>query len=199
MHKKILSIALLFAVSILLPHRAYSQLGVKAGIYTTNYSDLEGFKLSDNTGFHAGITYKFNILPVFTIQPDILYVEKKAKIAQEDALDNSHSFNLQFIQVPVSLQYGINLMLVRPYFQVVPYINYAIAGDFPEGLRWNDSKRLNGGIGLGGGVDIWKFQIGIRYNWDISKVGGAESTDPIYERYSLSKGRALEISAAFFF
>ena len=136
---------------------------------------------------------------MFTIQPELLYVQKNAKIVDDSGREDAQKFDLHLIQLPVSLQFGINLMVVRPYFQVVPYINYALAGNFTGGYKWSDVNRFNGGIGVGGGVDLWKFQLNIRYNWDFKKIGGKDVSDPLYERYKLSKGRALEISLGLFF
>jgi hypothetical protein len=52
----------------------------------------------------------------------------------------------------------------------VPYINYALGKSSKVG-SWDDINRFGYGIGLGAGVDVWRFQFNARYNWDFSKVG----------------------------
>lgn len=201
MKKNIFITLLVIATFIAVPKNSWAQFGIKGGVYTTNFSELNEYKLRHNAGFQAGIAYKANVLPMVTIQPELLYVQKRATV-EDQTTDVSEKLDMDYLQLPVSIQFGLNLIVARPFFQVVPYANYLITGSFERtnGFKWNDSNRFNYGIGLGGGVDFWKFQFNIRYNWDIKKVGGKEGTgDPIYERYKLSKGRALEISLALFF
>lgn len=192
-------LALALLILLAAGSEARAQFGIKAGTYTTNLNKLEDYKLEDNTGFNAGVLYKFQLTPFFAVQPELIYVSKNACI-KDKATNRREKFNTEYLQLPVSLQYGLNLVIIRPFFQIVPYVTYAVGKDFTVHDFWNDKNRFNSGIGLGGGVDLWKFQLGLRYNWDFSKSGKkVGSDDTMYSQYKLSKGRALEFSFAYIF
>lgn len=195
------SVCLAFALVILLAagREAQAQFGIKAGTYTTNLNRLQDHKLEDNTGFNAGVLYKLQLTPFFAVQPELIYVSRNACI-KDRATNRREKFDTQYLQLPVSLQYGLNLVIIRPFFQIAPYVTYAVGKDFTVHDNWNDKNRFNSGIGLGGGLDLWKFQLGLRYNWDFAKSGkNGDSEDTIYTQYKLSKGRALEFSLAYIF
>lgn len=198
------SLAAVLLLSSAAPAKAQSGFGIKAGIYTNKLSDLDHFDISNNTGFQAGILYKLQLPAGFALQPELLYIAKNSKLKADNA-DSRYSgkekFDMKYIQVPIGLQWGVNLMVIRPYAQVVPYFNYAIGKDFTKGKDWGDIHRANWGIGVGAGIDIWKFQVSGRYNWDFGKNGKRNSseTDDCYEQFKRSKARGLEFSLAFIF
>lgn len=199
--KKRIAIIVALVALFLIPQKSFAQFGVKGGIYVPQYSkfkDYQDFDVKQNIGFQAGVAYQINILPVFTIQPELVFVQREAE-AKSNVTGEKEKYKQQLIQIPVSVQYGIDLSLVRPFVQAVPYINYVIDGKYSGDHKWTDSNRFSYGIGLGAGVELWRFQLSVRYNWDISKIGGKSSDDPIYERYRVSKGKAFEVTLAYFF
>ncbi|MBO7562882.1 MAG: PorT family protein [Bacteroidales bacterium] len=182
------------------PKKAVAQFGVKAGLYTSQFSDIKDFKLKNNVGFQAGVLYKLHVTPSIVVQPELLYVAKETKLESKDGdgVGNGR-YGMQFMQVPVSLQYGPNLVVARPFFQVVPYINYALGKSDAVG-SWDDINRFGYGIGLGAGVDVWRFQFNARYNWDFSKVGDGEKGVKVNgSEWKASKARGIEFSVAFTF
>lgn len=193
-----LALALMFVAA---PKKAQAQFGVKAGIYTSQFSDIKDFKLKNNVGIQAGVLYKLHVTPSFVVQPELLYVAKEGKLEAKETGDPRQDgrYGLRSLQLPVGLQYGPNLVVARPFVQVVPYLSYAIgkgglAGD------WDDLNRLAYGIGLGAGVDVWKFQFNARYNWDFSKVGDGEKGLKVAgSEWKASKARGIEFSVAFTF
>lgn len=200
--KKLVIIFSLSLFALFLPHKANAQLlGVKGGIYTTHLSDLlEHHDISQNLGFQAGLAYNVDISPSFVIQPEVLYVQQKGKIKDGEGHLSDETFKLHYIQVPVNFQLGINLVLIRPFFQVSPYLQYALGSDFSGSYKMEDIRRLNGGIGVGGGVDLWKFQLNIRYYWGFNKIGkNGTGEGTVYENLANSRGRSLEFSVAMFF
>lgn len=200
--KKFIAITLFAAVALfLIPQKSFAQFAVKGGIYVPQYSkfkDYQDFDVKQNIGFQVGVAYKITSLPIFTFQPELVFVQREAE-AENNVTGETEKYKQQIIQLPVSVQYGIDLTLVRPFVQAVPYINYVIDGKYSGDHKWTDSNRFSYGIGIGAGVDLWHFQLNVRYNWDISKIGGKTSSDPIYERYRASKGKAFEVSLAYFF
>ncbi len=201
MKKHLLVVAIVLFLVSLIPQRAEAQFGIKAGIYTTNLSEMDNFKVKNNVGFQAGLAYKIKVIPNIVLQPELLYVQKNATCQEKGNASNSEKLNLHYLQVPVALQFGLNMVWIRPYFQVVPYLAYNLGDNISnKSFKVDDINKLNGGIGVGGGVDLWNMQLSIRYNWDFNKMGEENASDaPLYKQYKVSKGRALEISLALFF
>lgn len=205
--KRILAIALIAAFAFAATANvAKAQFGIKGGIYTTKLS--KDIKVKDNIGYQAGILYSHHVTPGFVVQPELLFISRSATCAAKTtpapggttvSTSNEEKYSLQYLQVPLSIQYGFNLVVVRPYVQAVPYISYAI-GKNSSVESWKDVNRFTGGIGLGFGADLWKFQVNVRYNWDISKNGdGKDKTDLTYKEWAASKQKGLEVSLAFIF
>ncbi len=198
--KRFLAIALIAAFAIAgTANVAKAQFGIKGGIYTTKLSNInKEFKFKDNIGYQAGILYSHHVTPGFVVQPELLFINRTATIAPKQSMPGAtnEKIELQYLQIPLSIQYGFNLVVVRPYVQAVPYISYAIGKNHNAG-SWDDLNRFTGGVGLGVGADLWKFQVNVRYNWDISKVGEGEKGT--YDGWKTSKQKGLEVSLAFIF
>lgn len=179
--------------------RAQSGFGIKGGLSYNSMSDIEienwesSFK--KKTGFHAGILYKARLVGGLALQPELLYIQKGGNL---EMMGKSADFKVHHIQLPVNLQWGIDLMLFRPFIMVSPYIGYAIAnGDELKGLKWDNMNRFEYGIGLGAGLDIWKFQVTGRYCWDLGKVAEFEWNG--IDTFKGGKDKGFELSLAFIF
>ena len=44
---------------------------------------------------------------------------------------------------------------------------------------WKDLRRFEYGLGLGGGLEIWKFQFTCRYHWNLGNLAAAESVKAV--------------------
>lgn len=194
--KRFLAIALIAAFAFAATANvAKAQFGIKGGIYTTKLN--KETKVKDNIGYQAGILYSHHVTPGFVVQPELLFVSRSAKVAPKEMTGaTAEKIEMQYLQIPLSIQYGFNLVVVRPYVQAVPYISYAIGKNHNVG-SWDDINRFTGGVGLGVGADLWKFQVNVRYNWDISKVGEGEKAT--WDQWKASKQKGLEVSLAFIF
>ena len=97
-----------------------------------------------------------------------------------DALVSNKVFqNVGSLNVPVSVQWGPNLIVARPFLDVTPYIGYTVsnnikgmAGDVKSVLE--GEKSLDYGVGIGGGINVWKLQAIVRYNWSFGTMGNLE-------------------------
>ena len=76
-----LVLALMFVAA---PKKAAAQFGIKAGLYTTQFSDIQDFKLKNNVGVQAGVLYKLHVTPGFVVQPELLYVAKEGKLEAKE-------------------------------------------------------------------------------------------------------------------
>ncbi len=188
---------------------SFFKFGVKGGI---DFISLDKFEVgaipesvSTYTGFTAGVAFSFD-LPVqgMTLQPELNYVSKGARIKGGSGTTN---LRLDYIELPVNLQVGLDLILMRPYLMLSPYIGYAVYRE-PEYISWEYLKHFEYGIGIGGGVDVWRLQLQVKYNWNIGgmvrSLEGSSGSITIDSESRLqtikeSNLRGLEVNLVFFF
>ena len=156
--KRLFAIALLCVVALLAAPgaKAFVKYGVVGG---ATFSSLKGIENGSHTGWHFGATAQFDLPLGFAVQPSVMYNSKMA-----DA-----------VEIPVSLQWGPDLMVFRPFVEVAPYVGYNFSGSAP----------LQYGVGLGGGLEVWRLQATCRYNWDLESAA--------------NKYRGVTLSLAFLF
>ena len=132
-----------------------------ANFYTMNVKDISSQTM---TQWHAGVTYKINLPLGFHLQPTLMYNVKGAEF-------NAVDFSVGYLELMASAQWGIDLILFRPFLDVSPFVGYGMNcwGDFKD--MWKDGvNRMEYGVGLGGGLDIWRFQFTARYNWNFGSL-----------------------------
>lgn len=159
--------------------------GVVGGASFTGIKDISP-ELA--TGYHAGLTYKFHLPVGFAIQPSLLYHMKSSLV--EGALADAATFDYKmgYLELPVSFQWGPDLLLFRPFLDVSPFIGYALNNEFTASTagaaklsagfsnKWDGINRLEYGLGLGGGLEIWKVQVVCRYNWNFGQLFDASGS-----------------------
>ena len=198
-------ILLLVTAFMLLSVQGFSQFGIKGGLNFNSLEDInlrgvKNFDIGNSTGFNAGILYKIKIpLIGLTIQPELIYSQTNSSI-NTDIIGGSNlngDLKLGTLMLPVGLQWGIDLMLFRPFIQAVPYIGYTVnTQNKITNLNWNVDK-FKYGVGLGAGLDIWKLQISGRYNWDLGDV--AEFEWKGVDTFKGGKNKGFELSLAILF
>ena len=117
------------------------------------------------TQYHAGLAFKFRLPIGFAIQPSVLYQVKGTK------LTDVQNLGVGYLEVPVSVQWGPDLVICRPFVEAVPFVGFGLnnnVGDIKN--NWNNLNRWEYGLGLGAGIDIWRFQINCRYNWNFGSL-----------------------------
>ena len=198
-------ILLLVTAFMLLSVQGFSQFGIKGGLNFNSLEDInlkgvKDFDIGNSTGFNVGILYKTKIpLIGLTIQPELIYSQTNSSINTEIAGWSNLNGDLKIgtLMLPVGLQWGIDLMLFRPFIQAVPYIGYTVnTQNKITNLNWNVDK-FKYGIGLGAGLDIWKLQISGRYNWDLGDV--AEFEWKGVDTFKGGKNKGFELSLAILF
>jgi hypothetical protein len=159
--------------------------GVTAG-FNTNAAKLQDVSLDSRYGWNAGLTYLANLPLGFSVQPSLLYTQKRAAVALTGigVLDQLTSGNVYqsvgSVTIPVSVQWGPDLIVARPFLDVTPYVGYALTNKLKavaadqEGVTKGE-KGLDYGIGLGAGINVWKLQAVVRYNWNFGTMGNLEN------------------------
>lgn len=159
---------IIFAIAFLLGSlnlNGQPRIGIKGG-----YS---------HPGFNAGVAVCFNLPYGFAVQPELQYVTKETKYNGDGGILTMKG---QYIELPVGLQCGLDLILLRPFIALTPYVAYPIQTSEPI-------RELDYGLGVGGGLDIWRLQVNARYKWSFTDAL------PGYNVYN----KGFEISMAFFF
>ena len=176
------------------------KFGVRTGM---NFSSFDRFDLGgtpDKTmariGFAGGLVLSVD-LPVqgLTIQPEICYVSRGTALKT----DGDYRFAMGYLDIPVNIQYGIDLIFLRPFLMVSPFVSYGLHKS-DNSPSWSALNRFNYGVGVGLGLDLWKFQLQLKYNYSIptlTKEAIMENTpeDITYAGHS----QEMEISLVFFF
>lgn len=132
-------------------------------------------------GYHAGVTYKFKLPVGFAVQPSLLY---HSRYTSAEGVIADADMNMGYLELPVSFQWGPDLLLFRPFVDVSPYIGYALVYDASFQVLgnvgaqltmnnkggWGNINRFEYGVGVGGGIEVWKFQLVCRYNWNFGSL-----------------------------
>lgn len=196
--KKILTllVAVLATASV-----AHAQFGIIGG-FTSSKTSIDTKNISENfkgvSLFHAGIAYKVKLPLGFAIQPALTYEMKGANLEQVKSINeglSSLSTKAGYIQLGAGIQWGIDLLVARPFLLVQPFFGYQVTGS--EKLSADGSvsissindvfktakNKLEYGFELGGGVEVvkhiqvsvvWFKNLGYLYDGDkITDVGAA--------------------------
>ena len=159
------------------------------------------------TGFHFGVGFQTHDVLGFSLQPELLYTKKGMK------LGDNLSWNQTYLEAPVNIQWGLDLVFVRPFVQVSPYVGYSIknsvtgnkaslnerVSEFVKGFT-ADANRFSYGLGIGGGVELArKVQISAKYVWNFGQVGNVQEYISSAKGISRNNAAGVEISAALLF
>ena len=199
--KKLIIIAagiLLFAAT------ANAQFGVKGGL---NFNDIQNISKNwettyhNRTGYHFGVLYlaKLHVLGL-AVQPELLYTKTSVGVDVMyplfGGLTENHEIYLDKLVLPVNLQIGLDLILLRPFIMVAPYVSYAIGkGGTLSGGGWNGIQRWQKGVDIGAGIDIWKLQITGKYGWDLDLSAAKYASE--FLDYRRLKGFQLSVALLF--
>ena len=160
--------------------------GIIGGATFSN-ADFKELNSSTMTQFHAGVTFRAKLPFGFSIQPSLIYQVKGANA-------NSGGFDLGasvgYLELPVSVQWGPDLVLFRPFLDVTPFVGYGLNNYFwlndaaTLANSWDGLNRWEYGIGTGVGLEIWKFQVIARYNWNLGSLTEDSSLSEIAQLFN---------------
>lgn len=178
--KRILTVVLAALMLTGISASAQAKWGVTAGLNfnTSKFSDVD---VKARTGWSVGGTCLVDLPLGFSVQPSLLYHQKGANIT------NELSQSMGFLELPVSVQWGPDLLIFRPFLDVTPYVGYALSNKFSASVAgivlsdegWKGKERFEYGLGLGAGVNVWKLQFIARYNWNFGSLYNVEGWDDI--------------------
>ncbi len=194
--KKIFSLAAAALLSVFGAVNASAQInwGVLGGATFSSAKPSE-WKVSECTQYHLGATLKVSLPLGFAVQPSVLYQVKGTKVS-ENTYGDPFTYTTGFVEVPVSVQWGPDLLIMRPYVECVPYVGYALhnaykADSSTQKNDWTGINRWEYGVGVGVGVEVWHFQISARYNWNLGALMGNWENSEVLDSFPARMKNAL--------
>ncbi len=201
--------------------------GVVGG-FTSSGTNIKDFSPKHIALYHAGITAKFNLGIGFAIQPSLIYQVKGVKLSDMqlgDEFVHQFDYKLGYLELPVNIQWGPDLMAFRPYAFVEPFIGYAVNNDLIEKIKTEDPtdlnqekvkngwkeyglKRFEYGLGLGAGFEFWRIQLSAQWFWnfgnlydnDTERVDGNRIAQNIRHAFTEKKNfQGVKVSLAILF
>ena len=169
--KKIFVAALALFISV----GAFAEgFGIVGG-YTSSKIKLEDTNFKSCAGVHAGFAYNIPLGAGFAFQPELIYNVKGYNWeGDKDASSLKEKAKYGYVEIPLQLQWGLDLVMLRPYAFAEPFVGYAVSGKQfldKETLKvdWKNFKsRLEYGLGVGAGIEIYNtVQVSFKYFWNL--------------------------------
>jgi hypothetical protein len=175
-HKtKMVVVASLFLLSMTVTVNAQTRFGLKAGANFSKFSGEDSHRTKGKVGFYGGFLANIPILPSLSVQPELLYNNLGA--TQKEG-DNKATHNLNYMAVPVMLQYNHSSGFYAetgPEFSVLlsAKLKYDIDGE-KETVEVSDQlKSFNAAWGIGVGYELESgIGVGMRYNLGLTSIDG---------------------------
>ncbi len=215
MKKSLIVAVVVAAISLCTDLSARSFLSTRVGVMGGFTSSSTSIKDVDNKSvslYHVGLTAEIPLFAGFAIQPSVLYQVKGLSADKwKEIPETVGSFETKvgYLEVPVQIQWGPDLLAFRPYVFAEPFVGYRLGqnteGILADGLK-DSLKKFEYGLGLGAGLEVWKLQLSFKYFWnfgDIYDKGGNfkdAASDTV--RDLVNKGNnfnGIMVSAALFF
>ena len=187
-------IALLFVsiVGLSLLSAGAQNVVVKAG-YNYQFPNVQALKNNGRSGWQAGVGYQTEAVRGFSFQPELMYKVTKVNV------QNNADLRLGYLELPLNVQWGPDLLIARPFLFAGPYLGVKVANTLKgnwEGISETTRqdivdhlKALEYGASMGIGIDIFKFQVCGKVNWNLGKVSEIDSFPTLD-----NKQRSFEIS-----
>jgi hypothetical protein len=176
-----------------------------ANFSTMNLKELNAGTM---TQWHAGMAYRFDLPLGFKIQPALMYNVKGAKVGNDWV---SNDLSIGYLEFMASCQWGPDLLLFRPFVEVSPFLGYGINGswgDVTDLWKGDGINRVEYGLGLGAGIEVWRFQLTARYNWNFGRLSAAPQASEeglfggigqIYNKFNDANFGGFTLTLAYFF
>ena len=193
-----------------------ARVGLMGG-FTSSSTSIKNADSKSVSLYHIGVTAEIPLLGGFAIQPGLLYQVKGMSADKFNSSSISESLGsfetkVGYLEVPVQVQWGLDLLAFRPYVFAEPFVGFRVGqntkGEVAGKLK-DDLKKVEYGLGLGAGVDVWRFQLSVKYFWNFGKIYDKDgNVGPIVDnaknviKDAVNNGNnfnGVMVSAAFFF
>ena len=148
---------LAFSVSAAAQHYDDTRFGITGGV-TSSSSKVKNVDSKSISLYHAGIAFEIPLGAGFALQPELLYQVKGMALnnwgsATTGDIGKSFETRVGFVEIPVQIQWGPDLLAFRPYGFVEPFVGYKISdAGKGEGTTFsNELQKVEYGMSLGTG------------------------------------------------
>ena len=166
---------------------------VKAGFNYTNASTIQDLR-GGKSGWLAGIGFQTDSWTGFSLQPELLYKVKGV------TLSDATKVAMNYVELPVNVQWGPDLLIARPFIFASPFLGYNIGTKFSKESTLADTinrnfHRFEYGLGIGLGINIWKLKVTGKYNWNFGRIttwsdaqANVRGLDPAAKSFEIAVG-----------
>ena len=160
------------ALALLISVGAFAEgFGVIGGV-TSSQMKFKDIDLKSYTGAHVGVAYNLPLGAGFALQPELIY---NVKGTNWEELKTKAKYG--YVELPVQLQWGLDLVMLRPYVFAEPFAGYAVTGskvinsDKAKINLSNVKSRFEYGLGIGAGVEVYnRVQLAFKYYWNFENA-----------------------------
>lgn len=170
--------------------------GIKGGVNFANVTiSGGGVSMSPTgiTGFHLGLVADFKLQEKLSFNTGLLYSLKGFKMP-------GTTDKINYLEIPLNLAYKFSISETSDFFvQAGPYLAYGLSGtDKTDGVStdiFSDgyAKRLDYGLGFGGGVQFGSIVTSINYELGLADLNDDSTTS------EKLKTKTFQISVAYMF
>jgi opacity protein-like surface antigen len=176
--------------------------GVKGGITfpSLSFDDEDGGEASSRTSYAIGAFVGIPITPMISVQPEFLWAPAGTEVTGPELGGETGEVSFNQVQVPVLLKTNIGKSSTRPFVVVGPVFGFKASklkikvGDFetddPADTDDDTVSSTDVAIAFGGGVDVGKLSVEVRYNLGVKDLDTTNSS---------VKSRSLMLLAGFSF
>ena len=168
--------AFAFSVNSNAQHFDYTRFGLTGGV-TSSSTKIKDVTSKSISMYHAGLALEIPLGNGFAVQPELIYQIKGLSLdrlgdSSFQEVGDSFEAKVGFVELPVQIQWGPDLLVFRPYGFVEPFIGYRISssGKGEASSINSELQKLEYGLSLGAGIDIWKIQLAAKYFWNFGSV-----------------------------
>ena len=204
--KRIITLVAVAAASLFMAARAHAQFGIVGGITSSKTELTTAEDVKSMSLYHAGVTYKVDLGAGFAIQPSVLYQVKGASLGELNS-SSSEDFKVKtgFVELPLGLQWGPDLLAFRPFVMAEPFIGYKV-GSYDRGdetveeLFERSKNDFEYGFSVGGGVELaGNIQLSVQwFNNMGSMVSDDTSSASFSDKVKNFKGIKFSLAILFF-
>lgn len=201
-----------------------SRMGIMAGI-TSSTANLRAFDSKNVSMYHVGLTGELPLGLGFSIQPSLLYQVKGVSLDQMSeslplspgapgsnplfsvtdglsGLSEKFDASVGYVEIPLQIQWGPDLLLFRPYVLAEPFVGYRInyktdapisQTDFGDAL-----KKVEYGLGVGAGIDVWKLQLSAKWFWNFGGLYNSNTAATLDTIKSMDNFHGVVVSLSLF-
>ena len=205
--KRIITLVAVAAASLLMAARAHAQFGIVGGITSSTTEMTTSEDVKAMSLYHAGLTYKINLGAGFAIQPSVLYQVKGANLGELNTA-SSDDFKVKsgYVELPVGVQWGPDLMVFRPFVMAEPFVGYQVTSsdrgaDSVEGWTEQAKNKFEYGFAVGGGLELaGNIQLSVQWFNNMGNMmrDEANSSSSFSDKVKNFKGIKFSLAILFF-